>query len=97
MASSSSTMRMLADIVIGLGAGGRPRRADLLITNRFLYQLSYTSGERGLSAAVPGGPPGSGSASRYTAPRRAVRPAPRAAGRRLLRRPPPLRSIHTTR
>ena len=27
----------------GLGAGGRTRTPDLLITNQLLYQLSYTS------------------------------------------------------
>ena len=29
-----------------LGAGGRTRTPDLLITNQLLYQLSYTSVER---------------------------------------------------
>ena len=36
-----------------LGAGGRIRTPDLLITNQLLYQLSYTSVEIGLPASYP--------------------------------------------
>ncbi len=33
----------LSDLPIDIGAGGRTRTPDLLITNQLLYQLSYTS------------------------------------------------------
>ena len=36
-----------------IGAGGRIRTPDLLITNQLLYQLSYTSVEIGLPASYP--------------------------------------------
>ena len=35
--------REIAHILYELGAGGRIRTPDLLITNQLLYQLSYTS------------------------------------------------------
>ena len=35
--------REIPHIQYGIGAGGRIRTPDLLITNQLLYQLSYTS------------------------------------------------------
>ena len=38
--------REIPHIIYEIGAGGRIRTPDLLITNQLLYQLSYTSVER---------------------------------------------------